>query len=128
MPRARQRGGARDVVLPERVAAVDDGVARRHQAGRVPPPPSRSPRPAGSISQTTRGGFSRFTRSCSAAAEVAPFLAERQARIEIGVEHHAFVPVAHQAAGDIRAHPPQTDDTDLHPLPFRHTYQRASPR
>ncbi len=55
-----------------------------------------------------------------------PFPAERQAGIEIGVEHDAFVPVPHQPAGDIRAHPAQSNDSDLHPaLLVRHTYQRA---
>ena len=124
-----QRGGARDVVLPERVAAVDDGVARR-PAGR----PSSSTAfavasPAGTISQTTRGGFQPLDQVLQRGGGSRALPAERQARLEIGVEHDAFVPVAHQAPGDIRAHPAQTDDTDLHPRPpFRHTYQHGPAR
>ena len=56
----------------KRVAAVDDGVARGQQAGQFVDAFSVAS-PAGSISQTARGAFSRFTRSCSAADEVAPF-------------------------------------------------------
>jgi hypothetical protein len=41
-------------------------------------------------------------------------LPEFQAGGQIGVEYHALMSVLHQAPGDIRAHPPQTDDTDLH--------------
>ena len=67
-----QPRGARDVVLPEAVAAVDDGVAAREQPGRARRSPVSVTAPAGSISQTVRGAVSRFTRSCSAADEVAP--------------------------------------------------------
>ena len=43
-----------------------------------------------------------------------PFLPEFQGGGQIGVEHHALMPMLHQAPGDIRTHPPQTHDTDLH--------------
>jgi hypothetical protein len=45
---------------------------------------------------------------------MSPFLPQFQAGSQIGVKYHALMPVPHQAPGDIRAHSPQTHDTNLH--------------
>src|SRR6201999_4438722 len=46
--------------------------------------------------------------------------AQRETGIEIGVEHHALMAIAHQAPGDVCAHAAETDDSDLHPaIPLR---------
>ena len=107
MPRGFAAPGARDVVLPERVAAVDDGVAFRHQTakflhrlrGRLPrrhhqPDHARGLQP---LDQVLQGRGRRRA-----------FPAERQARIEIGVEHHAFD--AHCASGGGRYSRPSGPD------------------
>jgi hypothetical protein len=103
----------RDVVLPERVAAVDDGVVLREQAGELrdrlfgdlagrqhQPHGARRRQPLHQILQGDRRGRS--------------LPSEREAHVEIGVEHHALVARAHQAARDVAAHPPKADDPDLH--------------
>ena len=108
-----QRGGAADVVLPERVAPVDDGVAGREQAfelrdrglghGARRQHQPDDPRRGQALHQVLQGG-----------GGLRPLLTKRQTRLEIGVENHAFVPVPHQPPGDIRAHPPEADYSDPH--------------
>ena len=71
--------------------------------------------PAGSISQTTRGRpWSRPTRSVIALAPFAPSPIRPSTAVPGAVVDHAFVTMPHQPAGDVTAHPAETDDAELH--------------
>ncbi len=109
-----QLAGAADVVLPEGVAAVDDGVAGRRAAGQARRWPPRSPRPPAASPTPRAGRSSASTRSPTLAAAAAPSACQLPARRGVAVMDDAGVPVAHEPASDVGAHAAEAHDADLH--------------
>ena len=70
--------------------------------------------PAGTITQARRGASSLATKSSSEVAPVAPSASSADDRVGADVVDDARVPVAHQAAHDVGAHPAEADHAELH--------------
>ena len=70
--------------------------------------------PAGSITHTTRGAASAFTRSAEAGCRRRALGRQRAPRLRIAVVDHAGVPMPHEPPGDVGAHAPEPHHADLH--------------
>ena len=108
------------VVLVVGVAAVDHDVAGRHQLGE------RHDRPLGHRAGRQHDPYrSRLLelrdQVLEAAAGAGAFTRKLAHRVRVDVVDHAVMAAAHQPPGDVRAHPAEADDSELHPLflPFR---------
>src|SRR3984957_18228183 len=104
---------AADVVLPERVAAIDDDVAGFHQLGK------RLDRGFGDMARRQHHpGGTRFFQSAyeflQRAAACRAFRGNRGYGFGVVVVDHGRMPVAHQTADNIAAHPSQADHAELH--------------
>ena len=110
-----QRRAAADVVLPERVAAIDDDVAGLHQLcqcldGGLGDLAGRQHHPGGArLLQFRHEIFQRVGAGCAFAGEAGD-------RLRILVVDHGGVAVLHQPADDIAAHPAEPDHAELHIL------------
>ena len=116
-----ERPGAAHVVLPERVAAVDDRVAGREQTAE------RLDRPLGRLArgQHHPDGPRRVERRDEpgkAARGRRPLARQRPPRRRIAVMHDAGMPGPQQPPHDVPAHPAKADDAELHggPLEVSH--------
>ena len=76
-PPGRQASRAPHIVVEIRVAAVDDGVAGREQRGRARSTVDSVGSPAGTITQTARGGGERFDQRFERRDAVAPAASAR---------------------------------------------------
>src|ERR1700733_13201259 len=104
---------AADVVLPERVAAIDDDVAGFHQLGE---------RLSGCFGYMARrqhhpGGarlFQLADKFLQRAAACRAFLGDPGHGLGVLVVDHGRMPVTHQTADNIAAHPSQANHAELH--------------
>ena len=113
---AGERPGAADVVLEERVAAVDHGVARfehvaelRHGGlgGR-----------AGGDHDPHRARLGQpGDQTCERVAAGGALGGQRLHGVGAAVVDDALMAIAHQPARHVRAHPAKSDHSELHPLP-----------
>ena len=108
-----ERGGPAHVVLPEGVAAVDDRVAGREQAGerldcafRGGPGRQHHPHRAGRVERRDEPG--------KVLRRPRPLAGERPPRRRIAVMHDAVMPGPHQPPHDVAPHPAKADDAELH--------------
>ena len=76
--------------------------------------------PAGTITQTARGALSFAARSSQRGGALGALAGERRDRVGVDVVGDDPVPVAHQPARHVGAHPAEPDDSQLHaPDPMR---------
>ena len=111
-----QLAGAADVVLPEGVAAVDDGVAGREQPGQLADGGLRRGARGQHDPHGARGG-ERLHEIAHACGRGRAFAREAAARLRIAVVDHAGVPMPHEPAGDVGAHASEPNHADLHGVP-----------
>ena len=69
---------------------------------------------AGTMTHAARGAVSLATKSSSEVAPVAPSPSSSSTDGLVDVEHDALVAVAHEAADQVGAHPPESDHAELH--------------
>src|ERR1700733_9889631 len=108
-----ERLAAADVVLPERVAAVDDDVAGFHQLGKsidggFGDVARRQHHPGGA--RLFQSAYEFFQRAAACRA----FRGNRGYGFGVFVVDHGRMPVTHQTADNIAAHPSQADHAELH--------------
>ena len=70
--------------------------------------------PAGSITQTARGGAKLLHELVEARGAGRAVLRQRGNRLGVVIVDDRLVAVLHQAARDVAAHAPETDHADLH--------------
>jgi hypothetical protein len=108
--------GAPDIVLPKRIAAIDDDVVTLQQ---------RSERGDGLLRRAARGQHDPDSaRRLEAPHEIVQTrgtgdlaAGQRTNRFGVAIEYDTFVTVGGKAAGDVATHPSQADDPKLHHLP-----------
>ena len=104
--------GAPDVVDVVRIPAVDQDVVCLEQRQRSWMLASTTA--AGTISQMARGLLSFSTNSASDAAPCAPSDASSATALGVAIVDDAGVPIAKETAHHVRAHPAETDHSELH--------------
>ncbi len=126
--RARlQRLGAPDVVLPEGVAAVDDDVAGVDQCRRGLRSPLRSARRRAASTRSHAACAARRPTPPGPSRRVAPACTSAAIALGVAVVDDRFVPVLHQAPGDVATHAPEPDYADLHGAPLQAAARARAP-
>src|SRR5829696_2920259 len=112
-----QLGGPADVIAIVRVAAVDDDVAFVEDVGQLLDDFAGDP--SGDHHPGNPGLAELVDELLHGDRAGRALTFQLRYEVPIDVEHHTFVPVAHQPANDVRAHSAQPDHSQLHGTSLR---------